>query len=246
MEKLLYALWPSTGRDGFNNQLLGNVRERLVDMGAQRLKFNVVDEAVAAGAELRQENMQPPVGAVVSFWLNAAHFRAPSEQVLAEAAGRIAGYAVHESVPIPNHEHVSANGERTPGFNQIAFLKKPPRLTYGGWLEHWMGHHTEVAVTTQSNFYYCQNIVQRRLTHGAPDWDGIVEECFPTAALTSQEAFFDAVGDQARFKENVQRMMDSCKAFIDFDKIDVILTSEYRVRGWQDGNIPGEPDLWNT
>lgn len=244
MEKLFYALWAPADRSAFNAELLGPVRDRLEELGAARLKINVVDDAVADGAALRQGNMQPPVAAVVSFWLNAAHFRAPYEAVLAETAGRVAGYTVAESVPIPNIDHVPEAGRRTNGFNQIAFLKAPPRLTYGGWLEHWMGHHTRVAVETQSTFYYCQNIVQRRLTHGAPDWDGFVEECFPAAAMTDPEVFFDAPGDRQRFDANVQRMMDSCHAFIDFDKIDVILASEYRVGGWRDLSHQSEPNPW--
>lgn len=245
MEKLFYALWAPGDQHSFNNELLGPVRDRLCELGADRVKINVVDDAVAVGAGLRQENMQPPVAAVVSFWLNAAHFRASFEAVLAEAASRLAGYTVVESVPIPNVAHVPGDGERTDGFNQIALLKKPPRLTHGGWLEHWMGHHTRVAVETQSTFYYGQNIVQRRLTHGAPDWDGFVEECFPHAAMTDPEVFFDAPGDRQRFDANVQRMMESCHAFIDFDKIDVILASEYRVGGWRDPAVAGEPDPWS-
>lgn len=243
MEKLYYALWAPADQRTFNNELLGPVRDRLQELGADRLKFNIVDDAVETGAALRQDNIKPPISAVVSFWLNTAHVRAPFEAVLYEAALRIAGYTVTESVPIPNVEHVSTDGERTAGFNQIAFLTKPPRLTYGGWLEHWMGRHTKVAVETQSTFYYCQNIVQRRLTHGAPDWNGIVEECFPADAMTDQEVFFDAVGDKQRFETNLQRMMDSCYAFIDFDKIDVILASEYRVGAWRDLQRPNEIGL---
>lgn len=244
MEKLYYALWAPGDRANFNSELLGPARDRLRELGAEKLKINVVDDAVAAGSSLRQQNLQNPVSAVVSFWLNAAHFRAPFEAVLTGVAPRVAGYTVTESVPIPNVEHVSPDGERTSGFNQIAFITKPPRLTYGGWLQHWMGHHTIVAVETQSNFYYCQNIVQRQLTHGAPDWSGIVEECFPADALTNQEVFFDAIGDKQRFDTNLQRMMDSCHGFIDFDKIDVILASEYRVGAWQDLSHQQPADLW--
>ena len=94
----------------------------------------------------------------------------------------------------------------------------------------WHGHHTRVAIDTQDNFLYVQNVVVRALTHAAPGYDAIVEECFPAAAMTDPHAFFDAVGDDEKFQRNVAEMMDSCGRFIDFDKIDVVPTSQYVVK----------------
>ena len=67
----------------------------------------------------------------------------------------------------------------------------------------------------------------RPLTPEAPAYDAFVEECFPAAALTDPHAFFDAVGDEAKFQANLATMMDSCGRFIDFARIDVIPTSQY-------------------
>ena len=75
-----------------------------------------------------------------------------------------------------------------------------------------------------------QNVVVRALTHAAPGYDAIVEERFPAAAMTDPHAFFDAVGDEEKFQRNVAEMMDSCGRFIDFDKIDVVPTSQYVVK----------------
>jgi hypothetical protein len=49
--------------------------------------------------------------------------------------------------------------------------------------------------------------------------------------MTSQQAFYDAVGDEAKLDTNRKRMMESSGRFIDFDRIDVIPMSEYVVRG---------------
>jgi hypothetical protein len=70
----------------------------------------------------------------------------------------------------------------------------------------------------------------RALTHGAPRFDAIVEECFPATAMTSQHAFYDALGDDAKLDANRRRMMESSRRFIDFDRIDVIPMSEYVMR----------------
>ncbi|WP_317848745.1 MULTISPECIES: EthD domain-containing protein [unclassified Pseudomonas] len=80
---------------------------------------------------------------------------------------------------------------------------------------------------TQANFQYVHNLVVSALTHGAPRIDAIVEECFPPAAMTDPMAFFDAVGDEAKFQRSLAVMMESCSRFIDFDRINVLPTSQY-------------------
>ncbi len=244
MEKLTYILWRDAQEteSRFNTRLLQSLSAELLALGAARLSINVVDDAVAAGAHLRQENTRPAPSALVAFWLNSAHIRAPLEAALQRAAPRIAGYAVTESTALPNAEIVP-DGVRTRGFSQVALITKPPRLTYQGWLEVWLRDQTKVAVETQSTFYYCQNIVNRRLTHGAPEWHAIVEEGFPLEALSDPQVFFAAAGDPARYQENLDRMMQNCGRFLDFDKIDVIMTSEHRFGGWADRDQAGVRDL---
>ena len=41
-------------------------------------------------------------------------------------------------------------------------------------------------------------------------------------------------GDPEKFKTNLDRIMQNCSRFLDFDKIDVLMTSEYRFGGWTD------------
>ena len=99
--------------------------------------------------------------------------------------------------------------------------------------------HTPVGLLTQSNFFYCQNIVNRVLTYGAPMLGCIVEERFPKAALTDPHAFYNAVGAPKKYESNLARMMESCARFIDFDKIDVLVTSAYQFGGSTD--LTGQP-----
>ena len=95
----------------------------------------------------------------------------------------------------------------------------------------WQGSHTQVAIDTQSTFGYRQNVIVRALTYAAPHYRAIIEENFPAAAMTSPHAFYDAVGDDARYKANLKAMIDSCARFIDMDRIDVVPTSEYNWAG---------------
>jgi len=234
MEKVLYVLWrdPRIDEDAFARRLRGELADRLLAAGARGLQVNVADAAVQPAAALRQVATRPQMHAVLSLWVDSAiaRFRRPFHELVEPAAGRMAAYLVTESVPIRNTRHPAVPGERTAGFAQLALLKRPPRLTHAAWLDIWHNHHTPVAIDTQDNFEYAQNVVVRALTHGAPALDAVVEECFPAAAMTSPHAFFDAVGDDARLQRHVQAMMDSCHRFIDFDAIDVVPTSQYVIR----------------
>ncbi len=88
-------------------------------------------------------------------------------------------------------------------------------------------------------FYYGQNIVVRALTNGAPPLDGIVEECYPIAALTDHLVYWRANGSEETFRANLKREMDNVARFIDADSTTVFVTSQYRFGGWTDLPPPG-------
>jgi hypothetical protein len=233
VEKLVYLLWNSEklNNDELRDRLLGGTAARVLEAGALKLQVNVADSAVAPAAPLRMMNTRPLPDALVTLFLHTHLDRKPVEKALATLAPRFAGYLVLESEPIVNTKQRAKEGERTPGYSQLALIQRPPRIDAEHWLQIWQGSHTAVAKETQSTFRYVQNRVVQTLTYGAARLDAIVEECFPAAAMTSQHAFYDALGDDAKLEANRKRMMESSGRFIDFDRIDVIPMSEYVVRG---------------
>ncbi|TPQ39200.1 EthD domain-containing protein [Cupriavidus pinatubonensis] len=234
MEKVIYVVWrdPSTKPETFAQDLRTKLAQQLLQLGARGVQINVQDEDVAPAAALRQVNTLPQMDGLLSVWVDSAitSLRRPFDDAVLAATGRMAGYLVTESQPIRNTRHPARAGERTPGFSQLAFLKRPPRLTHEAWLDTWHNRHTQVAIDTQDTFLYVQNVVVRALTYGAPPLDAVVEEGFPEAAMTDPQAFFDAPGDEAKYQRNLAAMMESCQRFIDFDKIDVVASSQYIVR----------------
>lgn len=231
MEKVICLLWAgeSAGRARFNAALLERLPGALAQAGASGIRLNLEDETVAAGAHLRQSRGSRQHDAVVQFWLPSANrlLRESVDRVLDAACDRWHGWVVAESTIIANTAHPAAPGERTPGWAQMAFLTLPEHLSHGEWLALWQDSHTQVAIETQANFEYVQNLVVRVLTADAPPYVAIVEECFPEAALTDPFVFFDAVGNPARFQANLDRMMASCDRFITRGTIDVIPTGQY-------------------
>jgi hypothetical protein len=236
VEKLIYALWARDGepRAALNARLRDAAGPALLDLPNLRgLRLNLQDAHVerAEGLRMRCPDRDQP-DAVVQVWLDVSHdaFRAPVDHILGEAASRIAAWSVVSSTIIRNTEHPPAPGERTWGWSQVCFLERPDRLDHATWRHNWHALHTRVAIDTQSNFEYVQNLIVRPLTPDAPDYAAIVEECFPPDAMDDPRVFFDAVGDEARFAANTAAMAESCARFIGEGGVDLLPTSQYELR----------------
>lgn len=232
MEKIIYLLWRDPQQDAaiFTDGLRSQLAPALRQAGARHLCLNLDDADVRAASALRQKTLDVQPDAIAQVWVDSAiaFLRRDVDAVIGAHAARHAAYLVTESAAIVNRMHPPQPGMRTHGFAQLAFLRRPQRLDYAQWLDIWHNTHTKVAIETQSNFEYRQNVVVRTLSDGAPAIDAFVEECFPPAAMSDPYVFFDAVGDEAKFQRNLDAMMTSVHRFIDMDAIDVLPTSQYR------------------
>ncbi len=225
MEKIVCALWQPSAT------LIAELPATLARAGARQIRINVQDDAVAAGAGLKQSWHAPQQDAVVQFWLPSANpiFTGDAFDAVARECDRIAAWLVAESTIIPNTKHPPVALQRTEGWAQLAFLSLPEGMSRSEWRAVWRDYHTRVAIDTQANFEYIHNYIVEPLTPDAPAYVGIVEECFPLTALTDPFVFFDAVGDPEKFQRNLDTMMESCGRFITPGTIDVIPTSQYNV-----------------
>jgi len=231
MEKIIAALWAPSDDDAatYGARLVENLPQALRDAGAGRVRLNIRDAAIAGGEALVQRWQAPQQDAIVQFWMPSANarFRVDVDAVLAAHSARFAAWLVCESTIIANALHPPRAGTRTGGWSQASFISFRQDITREAAITHWHNHHTRVAIETQANFEYVQNLIVRPLTQMAPAYDAFVEECFPTEALTMSEAFFDAVGNAEKFAANTTAMVESCTAFIDFSRIDIMPTSQF-------------------
>ena len=231
MEKLVYLLWsqPSrsdSGINAFREELLKTLPGELHHDGASQLKISVTDSAVESGEKLHIGPLAPD--ALISFWLECVHERSTCEAAISRCSSRMAGYLVVESQPIRQHSAGDLKGVRTPGFSLIGCIEPKKGLSHSEFINRWESVHRAVAIETQKTFSYIRNEVVRALTTDAPAWRGIVEEGFPIEALTDPRVFYDAVGDDEKFRMNAKRMVDSCAAFLSFERVDSHPMSEYR------------------
>lgn len=230
MEKLVYLLWKreqDPNNDVLRDRLLADLPKGLAEAGATQIKLSISDGDVAAGSALHMGPERPD--AMLAFWIECIQDRGPAEAWIASRTGRHAGYLVVESQPLRLETDPAARGSRTRGFSLVGCIEAKAGLSHARFLEIWETSHRQVAIDTQSTFSYIRNEVVRPVTKDAPPWQGIIEEGFPSEALSNPEAFYDAVGNTTKFRENLRRMIESCEAFIAMERVDSHPMSEYRL-----------------
>ena len=229
MEKLVYVLWKrgEEESEAFKRRLLDEAAPRLCALPAElhRVRLSVVDDDVAAGEKLRLGRMSPPKAALLTCWIEQSQDRGGIERVLSGTCGAFAGYLVVESRPLVNHS--ARAGARTPGFALVTCIEPADGLPYAEFIRIWHEQQRACAIETQSTFGYVRNEIVRALTPNAPPWAAIVEENFPLAALGDPAAFYDAIGDPAKLKRNLKRMLDTCQGFLAQDRVESHPMSEY-------------------
>jgi len=227
MEKVVVLLRAEPPDDPWCERIRGPVADELLDLAVAGLSVNVRDGAVRHSL-MTLTTLAPPVAGVIGLWVQQSYGPQVSAAVelLADQCDSLAAYLVTESVPIPPPDRL---GDRTPGFANVALLRRPPALDRATWLTRWQVDHTPVAIETQATSGYTQNVVVRALTPDAPTIDGIVEELFPDAATTDLHAFFGAA-DDADLQDRMTRMVASTSAFGATDNIDTVPTSRYLLR----------------
>jgi hypothetical protein len=228
MEKLCYLIRQAAAAPGprLREALIEKAAPRLRSGGALHVQVNVNDEEVAAGESVRIARLDPPIRALVSFWMEDSDLRAACEAVLHDEALALHGYLVVESVPILNRRFAVPHGQRTPGVSMTTAIAKRADINHDEFIEIWHGPHRRVALETQSTFGYVRNEIVRALTPGAPAFDAIVEENFPMEALRDPWVWYDCASEED-YKRRLDRMMQSSRRFLDMASLESHAMSEY-------------------
>lgn len=242
MEKLIHLLWgppdPEAG-DALRRRLLADVAPELLSLGVRALTVNVHDtEAAAAPSPVPPPLGEPVHVAEVATWVDSYDRRGPLEATLAATGLAVSSYLVTESLyddygTTPHAPPRSwPDGERSPGVLTVALIHRPPGLAYDEWITRWHGTQSPVSGELQPRTRYVRNEVVRALTPDAPEVHGIVEEGWPSAThVADPMLFFNAGGDRARLKENIERMMASGERCLDMARLRSTTMSEHLLRG---------------
>ncbi|HYO01101.1 MAG TPA: EthD domain-containing protein [Mycobacterium sp.] len=228
MEKVIITLRAAAVDDSWCTRVRTEVADDLLALGVPGLAINVRDASVDDSL-MTLTTLDPPVVGFASIWTQQSygpHVLGALDRLTGECE-RVDAYLVTESVPLPPPSTFPAS--RTPGFANVALLRRPEDLDEETWLARWHVDHTPVAIATQSTFGYTQNAVVRALTSGAPAIDAIVEELFPIEATRDLHAFFGAADDDD-LRDRMNRMVSSTSAFGAHQNVDTVPTSRYVMR----------------
>lgn len=227
MHKFIYLLWRSDIPANWLKLARSRIVDPLKEQGANTVRITIADADVSPAAAHIINHLQPAPFALLSFTCQTEQPPVWLVGALEQLVSRHAGYLVTERVPLVNTQHQIPPGTRMPGMNQVVLLQKPHSLSHEEWLKRWLDEHTPVAIRTQSTFGYRQNIVGRPLCDQSPAIDAIVEENFPSEAMTSRHAFYNAGNDDQLLRKNQKEMFASVAKFVDLEKIDCLPMSEY-------------------
>jgi hypothetical protein len=238
VEKIVYLLTARPGQSGdaLRDALLGEA-PRLVAAGARGLVVNVADSEADVPVPMPIPKDEPPVAAEVAIWLDCHDRRTPLESALRAHCAGLAGYLVSEALyrDYGGNEFAKPrdwqDGERSPGVLMLTLLERPERMTKEAWIAHWHGVQSPVSEELQPRMRYVRNEVVRPLTPGAPPWEGIVDECWPSAAhLADPHRFYRSGGSEETLRANLKRMLDSVRGFLDLPRIRSYAMSEYLLK----------------
>jgi hypothetical protein len=224
MEKLVYALW------GVHDGLVQTAGSELLALDPRGLTVNVVDADVDMSAVVPMRDPDG-VGATIGLWLDSLDDRGPFEAVLGDAADRMAGYLVTESVPLAYQDRTWPDGVRSPGVKQITMFDRRAGIDDTQFFARWHGSHTPLTFEVHPVCLYVRHAVARPLTEGAPRWRGIVEEGLREVEdLTDPMRYFSAGGSPEALERNVKRVMDDVGTFLDLESVESYPTAEYILR----------------
>ncbi len=213
--------------DAMRGQIHAAIEGPLADQGATGYVVNVPDHHVE-GALIDVRVTPRRFAAAVRVRVPVASTSACRGLLDAlSGLGPVSAWSVTGSEPLPMPEP-GADG-RCDGMANIAFLRRPERITREDWLRTWLEDHTPVALETQSTIGYLQHVVVRPLTADAPEIAGIVEELFLPGAVRDLGVFFDSRGDDSRMRANMEAMTSSTGRFLDDGTVDAVPTSRYVV-----------------
>jgi hypothetical protein len=238
LKKIVYCVWPPKGEDPgrFRDILLREIAPKLIGGGAARLSMDISDPESEMRSPAPKLYRDRPVGAIINLWIEDPEKCNRIEDMLRYAGFRIAGYLVEESVyrDYGGNRHSKArdwpDGRRSPGVVAVTLMERPRRLDREEWIRRWHGTMSPVSEAIQPRARYVRNIVTRALTEGAPPFEGIVEEVWPSKKHVSNLFLFYGADNIFQLMRNMIRILRTVKTFLDLRRIRTTIMSEYFIK----------------
>jgi hypothetical protein len=237
LEKIVILVWDPQDRAPaeLGRTLLGEVAPALLQAGASKLQINVADEHADVKSPTMKGRFEKPYVAQVNVWLESVDERWPIEDALRHRSFELASYHVSESIYADYGDNENAgprdwpDGTRSPGILAVTCLERPARIPKDEWMRRWHGRMSPVSERLQPRTRYVRNVVKEVLTHGAPVYDGIVEEAWPSKEHVENPYLFYKAKNVFELVKHMTEMLLTVTSFLNLFKVRTRMMSEYFV-----------------
>jgi hypothetical protein len=238
LHKIVYLLWPIKGQQKKKTReiLLGDLSTRIIGSGAVRLIIDIDDPESDMRSPAPKLYSGEPICALVNIWVEEMDRRKNIEDMLRYAGFRLAGYLVEESIftEYGGNRHAGPrdwpDGRRSPGITLVTLMQRPRRLSRDEWIKRWHGTMSPVSEEIQPRTRYVRNVVVEAITPGAPPFEGIVEESWPSKKHVSNPFLFYGADNIWQLARNMCRILRAVKSFLDLRHIRTTAMSEYFIK----------------
>lgn len=235
--KMIFLLWApkSMGRDERTRILLEECAPLIDQTGAERIVMYITDPESKVRGPAPKPLFERLIAAQAEVWADRS--RAPELEALFTGRGfRCAAYLVEESVyrEYGGNRHMRGrdwpDGTRSPGVVAVTLLTRPPHIGPDEWLRRWHGVMSPVSEEIQPRARYVRNLVLERMNAGAPAYDGIVIEAWPSPRHVSNPFLFYGAESVPALVKNMLRILRAVRSFLKIRQIRTVMMGEYFVK----------------
>jgi len=238
LHKIVYILWPIKGQEKKKTRdiLLGDLSTRIIGSGAVRLTMDIDDPEADMRSPAPKLYSGEPICALVNIWVEDMSRRKNIEDMLRYAGFRLAGYLVEESIytEYGGNRHAGPrdwpDGRRSPGITLVTLMERPKRLSRDEWIKRWHGTMSPVSEEIQPRTRYVRNLVVEAITPGAPPFEGIVEEAWPSKKHVTNPFLFYGADSLWHLAGNMCTILRAVKSFLNLRRIRTTPMSEYFIK----------------
>jgi hypothetical protein len=231
--KLIYLVWCPRGQDRERTAslLLDECAPGILAL-ARTLTMHIADRDSEMRSPAPKLYPGPPVCGAVHVTLD--QLTPAVGEILSEHGFEVAGYEVEESIytDYGGNAHSGPrtwpDGQRSPGIVALTLMQRPRRLDREEWIRRWHGRMSPVSERIQPRARYVRNLVLDAITPGAPPFEGIVEEAWPSKIHVMNPYLF--YGARSTIAVNMTRILSAVLGFLELTKIRTTMMSEYFLR----------------
>jgi len=231
MMKIIYLVWSRIDdRERTASILLEECAPRILG-SVQRLVMYVADRDSDMRPPAPKLYPGPPVCGAVHVWTGEEG--GGIERILVSRGFEAAGYEVEESIytEYGGNRHSGPrdwpDGRRSPGIVAVTLMQRPVRLGREEWIRRWQERMSPVSEEIQPRSRYARNLVVRSVTPGAPPFEGIVEESWPSRIHVTNPYLFYGAGNVLELGRNMARILGAVTSFLDLRRIRTTMMGEY-------------------